>query len=82
MQGRPRANEFPQGLDGYERMVNIFAEKRQGLLGGVGSAGRTDGSRRGGLGRDAARIPTVVAPNPGSEVLLGLFGGLPLPGGR
>jgi hypothetical protein len=64
---RPRGEEVLRGLDGYERMVDTFAQNARAYWGCVGSAGRTDGSRRRGLGGDATRLHPVLRQTPGAR---------------
>ena len=60
MQG-PRADEALQGLDGYEQMVDIFAEQAS-LIGSVGPARRACGSCGRGLGASATLVRRMAAP--------------------
>ena len=39
MQGGPQANEVRQGLDGYEQMMNTFAEQAKTFWKSMGPAG-------------------------------------------
>ena len=39
MQGRPQADELPQGLDGYEQIMNTFAEQAKTFWKSMGPAG-------------------------------------------
>jgi hypothetical protein len=39
MQGRPQADEVPQGIDAYEQMINIFAEQAKTFWKSMGPAG-------------------------------------------
>ena len=39
MQGRPQANEDRQGIDGYEQMMNTFADQAKTFWRSLGPAG-------------------------------------------
>jgi hypothetical protein len=39
MQGRPQADEFQQGIDAYEQMMNTFAEQAKTFWKSIGPAG-------------------------------------------